>query len=164
MKPIKLIFSFGLMFILYCCKPSGARAVIFNNQITNEQISIQDKENDLIKKIAEGDVQNVNLSLKSFLEQVDSSTNLVKALPKFDGKDDFKNQALIYFAIYKSIGENEYKNISILYEKGEAYSEDDENRAKDLCKKKDEKREKAFENFKLAQAKFAEYYHFSLAQ
>src|SRR4051812_44397784 len=90
MKTIKFLAPVIAAFILFSCKPSPEKARMYNDQIIDQQVKIQEKENDLIDKVSEGNPDAVSTAIDAFLSQVRISTAVVAAMPSFDKKDDYK--------------------------------------------------------------------------
>ena len=164
MKTIKFLAPVIAAFLLISCKPSPEKARLFNDQIIDEQVKVQEKENDLVSKISEGNPETCTQALSDFMSQVRMSTIIISALPKFDKKDDFKNATLKFFDVYKACGENEYKQVIELYKKGDDYNKDDENKANELLTAKAEKKKAAFEAFSAFQQTFANEYKYKISR
>ena len=121
-----------------------------------------EKENNYITDLSDGDTVKMKADLDAFLSQIKTSTSVVTAMEQFDKKDGFKADALKFFEVYKSIAENEYKQILAFYS-GE-YTEENAAKSTELANTAASKRQAAFEKFSAIQKAFAKEYKFEIRE
>lgn len=161
MKQIRFLFPVIAALMLVACKPSPQQAMEYNDKIIAEQIKIQNLDNEVLAALDEVDSTLGETKLKNYLEQIKASTEIVSKMEKFDGKDDFKNEALSFFAMYKAIGEMEYTQMLALV-KGSERGEEVQQRYEALRQTMSDKYKAAHDKFDEAQKKFAGEYKFQL--
>jgi hypothetical protein len=160
MRKLKFaLFSVACIF-LFSCKPSPEKAIDYSNVIIGEQTKIQTLENDLVSESSEGDAEKMEPALNKFKAQVNESIETVKKMDKFDGKEDFKNATLNFFAVYRSVGENEYTQILEIFRK--EYTEADHDKVIALNDQLNKKEKDALAELKKVHEKFAKDYNFQI--
>ena len=107
-------------------------------------------------------MQQVLDKLRYELRAVSDSIN---TMPSFDGKDDFKRNALKYVDEMKSVVDGECTMIVKLYQLPDtAYHAEDEKKVQELILSINNKSANALEVLKANQKKFADEYNFEIAK
>ncbi|MBC7864141.1 MAG: hypothetical protein IAF38_14285 [Bacteroidia bacterium] len=162
MKKLKFIAPLIAAFFLFSCKPSAKEALTYSDAVVHEQAAIQEKENNFITEARDGDTVKMKAALDAFLLQIKTSTAIVSTMEQFDKNGAFKADALKFFEVYKSIAENEYKQI-LGYYSGE-YTEENAAKSTELGDAAATKRQTAFEKFSTIQQAFAKEYKFEIKE
>lgn len=162
--PQASLFVVAAFVLLQACKPAPTEAADYNNKIIAEQDSIVLKFRALEQTLNEYDPLAMDIAFFEANEQVDTSIAVIKSLPAFDGKTDYKDSVLEVFALYKSLLDNEYKEVITILKKSEnEYTKEDEDRVRYLLFKViNEKLDNAYENIIAIQTAFAEKYKITL--
>lgn len=150
----------GLCFFIFSCRPSAREAVEYSDSIVRHQIKIQEAENELVVATAEGDPEKMEPALQKFIQQVNASTDSVRSMENFDHKDELKKEALEFFAVYKSVGENEYAQILELFRS--EYTDESHEKAMALNRQLSKMEEEALSELKKVHKKFAKEYNFTI--
>ncbi len=113
MKKLLTYVLFAAMLVATTsCGPTTDDAIKYNDKIINEQVKIITKINELYK--AFDDYTNFAKIDKCYADaqaQLQTGTDAVTQLDKFDGNADFRDGALKLFGLYKSILQNELKQM-----------------------------------------------------
>jgi len=142
---------------------SPKKAAKYNDKIIDEQIQIVIKIDSLIETYTTFINPDIQIAYDEAVKQVDKSIKVVKKMPKFDKSDTFKNNALTLFETYKSILENEHKEMVRLYALPDAdFNQEQANKWDKLAEAADAKTQKAIDKFKTEQQEFADKYNLNL--
>lgn len=154
----------ALIIAQVACKPQPKEAADYNNKIISEQDSIVLKFRALEQTLNEYDPLAMDVAYFEANEQVDTSILVVKNMPAFDGKTDYKDSVLEVFSIYKELLDHEYKEVVAILKKSEAeYTKEDEERVRYLLFNViNEKLNNAYENIIAIQTAFADKYKITL--
>lgn len=154
----------ALIIAQVACKPQPKEAADYNNKIISEQDSIVLKFRALEQTLNEYDPLAMDIAFFEANEQVDTSIIVIKSMPAFDNKTDYKDSALEVFSMYKSLLDNEYKEVVTILKKSELdYTKEDEERVRYLLFSViNEKLDNAYENIIAIQTAFAEKYKITL--
>ncbi len=112
---MKKIVSFALLtvsfiFFLASCAPTKEDAMDYNDKIIREQKKVVKCEKDLINAIKMKFYEDNTIDdlLNDLSKQIDGSKKIVEEMEDFDGKTDFKDAALKFFAAYREVVDKEY--------------------------------------------------------
>jgi hypothetical protein len=115
MKKMYLLLPLMLL-MLAACGPSKEEAIAYNDKIIDQQVLLIDKINSLEKSMEVWDDHaGMDRAYIAAIKQLEESTEVVSKLEKFDGSTEFRDGALKLFGIYKSVLDNEYKEMVALY-------------------------------------------------
>lgn len=157
MKKIVITFLFIAISFLINAQSSVnyTNAVKFNDAIVDYQMGIKKYMDTFInavvsKNFEAGEIERINF-IKSSKEKT-ASVNLMKG--NFKGADEFRKAAIALFNFYALCGENEFKELAILF-KGK-FTEEDIKKIKALQDAITQKEKEFDAAFLGAQKKFAE--------
>jgi hypothetical protein len=163
-KTIYTLFITIIMMVFSSCGPTKEEAIDYNDKIINEQVYIIDKIDKLFDALKNyKDFNGMDKSYTEALRQVETGTAIVGKLDKFGGNTEFRDEALKLFRTYKSVLENELKNmITISKLPDEMYTtgaEDEFNKLSDVSFKK---MDVGLKEFNTIQKAFANKYKFEI--
>jgi hypothetical protein len=160
-------FNISLILALFVlgfvsCGPTTEDAIKYNDAIIEQQ-TILVKENDKVIDAMGGDAAKFEAAIKEFNAQVAKSTEIVEKMDKFGKETTFKDAALSLFKVFKSVGDNEYKEIlRVINIPSDKVTKADEDQMMASAKQIDEKLQKELDAFLKSQKDFAEKYKFKL--
>jgi hypothetical protein len=152
---ITLILALFMLGFVSSCGPTQADA-IKNNDAIIEQQKILLKEYDKVVE-ASGDVAKVENAIKEYNSQCTKSIEIVEKMDNFGKETAFKDAALTLFKLFKSVGDNELKEmLRILKIPAENLTKADDDLLMTNAKQADEKLEKELDSFIKSQKNYAE--------
>lgn len=154
-KHLKQFLFVLFLGLLLSCSDKAKEAVEFNDKITDLQRTIDNKEQALLNALYEKNDSAINVVYSDYIETVDSSVSSLHKMEDFD--ENYKQSMLDLFKVYKSVGENEYRELIKLIRNDTITNTD--NSAQDTLNKINEKLNKEFEKVKAEQKKFAHKYN-----
>jgi len=140
------------------------RAVAWNDTIVHDQKKMLDLESDFIDAIVDGkDISDIENSFKIYAAFLYTLAKKYKDIAPFDETDTFRKAMIELVNEFKSVADNEYKEMIKIYSKdAEALTDADFDRWGVLTDIVDEKEGVANELFLLRQKIFTVEYHFTL--
>ncbi len=161
MRNIYLLFiAVGVLFLGAC---NTQDPVKYNNDLITEQLKIVEKIDDLKKAIdnfnvlsPEVAIDQMNIAYDNAVFQIDSGLLKVKNMENFKDDATLKNGATELFTNYKSVVENEYKNVIELYKiPDNMFTKEDSEKLEKLLQEGNEKLSLAYVDFQKVQQTFA---------
>jgi len=163
MKRILGLLSLSLVLILSSCGPTAEEAAEYNDKIIAEQSAIVVKIDKLDESFQYYIPADMDAAYNEAINQISKSVEAVTALDKFDGKTDFKDEALVLFSSYKTILESEYKEMVRIYKiPDEQFTEDNYAQWDKLDEASKRKLDEALTKFSAVQEEFAKKYNLTL--
>lgn len=163
MRAIYLIFP--LILFLISCKPSGKSAAKYNNTVVRYQSRVGVLQQELFAVFKVGKAEEMQQVLDKLRYELRAVSDSINTMPSFDGKDDFKRNALKYVDEMKSVVDGECTVIVKMYQLPDtAYHAEDEKKVQELILSINNKTSKALTDLKVNQEKFAEEYNFEIAK
>jgi hypothetical protein len=164
MKHLWILFLFGsLIIFLNSCGPSPKEAVDYNDSVILEQIAIVDAIDALDASFEEYIPEEMDQALANAIKTTEHAIDAIKAKENFDGSDEFKNNALDLFKLYKDVLENEFQSMVDIYKlPDDEYTDTESERWEVLYNQAYEKMINALESFNDYQKEFSKKYQFSL--
>lgn len=160
---ITILSSLFVSAILVSCGPTTDDAIKYNDALVSQQTKVFEKESALIEAISKNMPEKFDALLNDLSKQIDSSTDAVKKMEAFDGKNDLKDAALKVFATYKDeVGGDYAEMIKFAKTPDSLYTQEDDDKVIEMSKKIDDKLNKAVEEFVSLQKSFAGKYKFEL--
>ena len=162
-KTIPFIMIALFVGILSSCGPTRDQAVDYNDKIINEQIAIFEKMEQLIDTYENYQPDLMDAAYEKTLTQINQSIKNIEALPEFDGSTTFRDAGVTLFKLYKSVLENEHKQIIKLLKLPDSqYGDAEVKQTGDLSDAADEKINQGISNLDLIQSEFAMKYDFEI--
>lgn len=161
-----VLLTLSVTLFLASCAPTKEDAMDYNDKIIREQKKVVQGEKDLINAIKKNLTKGNTLDelLNDLSKQIDESKKIVEEMDKFDGKSDFKDAALKFFASYRDVVDNEYKAwLENMKTPAELVTDDVLYEEDELINAINRKLDKATNDFLDAQKDFAAKYQFKLA-
>ena len=163
MKKLLLLFlTISFISLNQSCKQESP--VVYNDLIISHQRKIVEKIDNLKKSInnfnvlpADVALEEIDIAYDQTIAQIDSGIVFLKEVESFKSDTSYKKGAYTLFKNYKSIVENEFKQIIEIYRIPEnLYSQEDGVKLDKLNELSTQKFNEAYDNFLKVQAKFAE--------
>ena len=162
-KTIPFIMIALFVGILSSCGPTSDQAVDYNDKIINEQIAIFEKMELLIDAYENYQPDLMDAAYEVTLTQITKSSANVEALADFDGSTTFRDAGVTLFKLYKSVLENEHKQIIELLKLPDSqYGDAEVKLTGDLSEAADEKINSGIEDLDVIQKEFATKYNFEI--
>ncbi|MCQ2973985.1 MAG: hypothetical protein MJ211_04170 [Bacteroidales bacterium] len=161
---MKKIFGF-LMFVcvLTSCGPTRQEAADYNDRVIELQRLVITKYDALLETYDTYVASKMDDALIEFEEQIDLSEKAVKAIPIIESAEYYTAEILNYFEVYKSIAENESRELVRLYKVPEnEFSSEMRVQWDALYKQSDDKAKAADKKLQEVQTKFAEQFNLVL--
>lgn len=150
--------------VMTSCGPTPQQAVDYNDKIIAEQSLIDASLSVFIEALQDGDIEEIEETYADAVKQNEIGTDVVSKMEDFDGKTDLKDAALKLFDVYKSLLENEYKEmVDIKKLPDNKVTDEVVEKWEDLAEKSSEELDRGMEILKTAQVEFSVKYRFTLA-
>jgi len=163
MKKLIGFILIASVLVFSACTPSTEEAAAYNDTIIAEQSLVIEKIDAVTESFVDYIPEVMDKSLKDASEQVNKSIANVTAFENFDKTDDYKNAALELFNVYKSVIDNEFKEMVAIYKIPDADFKDEHfEQFDDLQTTALDKMDKAETKFSAFQEEFAKKYNLQL--
>jgi hypothetical protein len=116
MKRVYALIS--LLFVILAmtsCGPSSDKAMAYNDKIIDEQIAIIDRIDFMYESFKNFVPEEMDKAYNGARMQIDSGIIRVSKMEAFDESTHFRDSAIILFNVYKSVFENEFKEMVSIY-------------------------------------------------
>jgi transcription-repair coupling factor (superfamily II helicase) len=111
-KTITLILFAFFATLVTSCGPTKEEAIDYNDKIITEQVAIIEKIDKLYDAMKNyTDHQGLDSAYAAALKQIETSSDILSKLEKFDDDTEFRDAALKLFATYRSVLQNEMKKM-----------------------------------------------------
>ncbi len=163
-KTATIILLAIIAMVIVSCGPSKDQAINYNDKIIKEQVEMIRKI-DLVFGALKNykDHYEMDFTYAEAMKQIETGTDVVSKMDKFDGETGLKDVALKLFATYKSVMQNEIKKmIDISKLTDDMYTPEIEaefNRLSDITIKK---MDDGLNELNAVQATFADKYKFEI--
>jgi hypothetical protein len=164
MKKIFAAFSMVLAaMFLTSCGPSTDQAIAYNDAIIDEQVAIIDKIDFMYESFKNFVPDEMDKAYSDALAQLETGTANVSKMDAFDGKTDFRDAAIELFKAYKSVFDNEFKEMITIYKlPDDQYTKEQEDKWNLLSDQAIKKMDAGLQKLKDIQAEFARKYKFEV--
>ena len=163
MRDFKILFISLFVTLIISCQATTEDAIKYNDGITEQQILVNEKLTVLLDSYDAYVSEDMDIAYDSALEQLNKSINYVGKLKGFEEDKYFKESALTFLKIYKSVLENEHQQIIQLLKLPEDnYGQKEVELVEAHRNISNTKIDKAFEDMFITQKKFADKYHIEL--
>ncbi len=169
MKSKYFLLLLVIVGLLSSCGPTPEEAAAYNDSIVTVQLEIDVKINALIESYhnyIDEDIQTTEGIEKAYndaMAQVDKSIQTVAGMENFAESSELKDDATKLFGTYKSLLENEYKEMMQLYALPDSsYTQEHDEKWENLNSSSISKTKEAIELFVKAQQKFVTKYKLAL--
>lgn len=110
-RTMTLVMLTAVLFFT-ACGPTTDDAIKYNDQIIDQQVKIIGTIDNLYDALEKWTNHGgMDAAYQNAMKQVELGTADVSAMDKFDGSTEFKDAALKLFGIYKSVLDNEFKEM-----------------------------------------------------
>jgi hypothetical protein len=145
------------------CGPTTDEAIDYNDAIIDQQTAIIDKIDQLYDSFKDFDSTKMDIAYDEGAKQITTGTDAVSKMEAFDGKTDFRDSALVLFKTYKSVFDNEFKQMIAIYKLSDAdYTKDQEDMWNQLSDGAIKKMDDGLLRLKKIQGEFAKKYKFDI--
>lgn len=155
-KAYFFLFAVAVAF-LSACGPNPEEAAKYNDEIIKHQAEVVAKIDALSQSYTTFINDDIQAAYDDAFKTVNTSIETINGMETFSSSPEYKDQALELFNTYKSILENEHKEMVRLYALPDsAFTQEISIEWDKLAESSDEKTDEALEKFSVAQKKFAE--------
>ncbi len=156
------LFSLSLIAIVFiACGPTKKDIVKYNDDIVKEQKSVINAEKSLLNLASKLDTLNIDKEYGKFTETINKAIENVKNIKEVDKDLSLKEAAIKLFESYKSVAENEYKEVvRITKIPTPLYTAEEQAKNKKATTSIDEKLNAELKSFLEVQKKLAEKHKF----
>jgi hypothetical protein len=163
MKRFKYILIFSLLTVsIVSCGPTQSDAIKYNDAIYNQNTLLINVYESIDNAIGV-DVTKYESALNNYNLQVAKSMEEIEKLGDFDKQSTFKDAALTYCKVFKSVADIEYKEIlRIMKIPADQFTEIDKQILEDTAIQSEDKIQKGLDAFVKAQEEFAAKYKIKL--
>jgi hypothetical protein len=153
----------GLMLIA-ACGPTKDQAITYNDAITDEHALVMDKFDALFASYDEYENPSaMDNAYTDAVNAVDAATKNFEAMKDFDGETAFRDEAIALMKVYKSLLDNEFKQMIVIYKLPEdQYTEEKKAEWQGLRDEAVRKMDEGLAKIKAEQEKFAAKYNFEI--
>ncbi|MEI6764274.1 MAG: hypothetical protein WCM76_01460 [Bacteroidota bacterium] len=158
-----LLFT-TVMLCVMSCGPTSDQAIAYNDKIIDQQVAIINKMDGLNTSFKDwSNKEGMDKAYAEAIKQVEVSITEVTAMDAFDKNTEFKEGALSLFKVYKSVLDNEYKEMVALYKLPDnLFTKEQEDKWTSLSEQALNKMDNGLNELKPIQSKFAEKYKFEI--
>lgn len=155
-----LVLLTGTTFFV-SCGPTADQAISYNDAIIDEQIAIIDNITAVFESFKDVDhPDKMDIAYTEAVKQCETGTEVVSKMEGFDGSTAFRDEALSLFKVYKSVLDNELKQMIIIYNlPQEEYTPEKEEEWSTLYDAAFLKMDPGLEKLKAAQEEFGKKYN-----
>jgi len=145
--------------LLISCKPSKEEAMKYHDALINEEVLVLEAESAFSDAVVNNKQDQLDVLYAAFLKQIETSTAAVINIKALGGDSSFKDATLALLSIYSSVAKQEYAEVlKIAKVPDEEYTEEHNNKMKEISAKIDDKLNKEVQSFMKAQKELATKY------
>lgn len=161
-RAVSLVLTVFFVAIFQSCTPSPQEGIKYNDKIIEQVNRVVNADNALTEALSK-EPADMKAAQEALVKQIDASMDAIKKSGRFDGKTEFMDVALKYLTVYKGVAEKEYKEMVTINSKpGEEFTEEDDNKYKQMNEVSSKKLKDASDEFNSFQQAFASKYKFEI--
>ncbi len=162
MKKVILIAS-ALLVIMSSCGPTQNDAIKYNDSLVDIIDKLTEKQNLFLNQLDGHNIDSLKITQQLFAQQAKISTEDFAKVKPFEGKNELGKTVSDLFTILNSVANNEGKQMVELMSKDSTqYTEEDNDKVRELAAKFDEQYDKAYDKLVSVQAAFSKEWKFDL--
>ncbi|OIP04684.1 MAG: hypothetical protein AUJ97_02370 [Bacteroidetes bacterium CG2_30_32_10] len=145
--------------LLISCKPSKEEAMKYHDALVNEEVLIIEAESAFTDAVVNNKQSELDVLYAAFLKQIETSNEVVNNIKALGDDSKFKDATLALLSVYSSVAKQEYSEVlKIAKIPDTEYTEEHNNKMKEISAKIDDKLNKEVQNFLKAQKELATKY------
>ncbi len=152
-----------MMLAFTSCGPTTDDAINYNDAIIDEQANIIQTVDYMYESFKNFESAEMDIAYEAAQNQIDSGTMIVSKMEPFDGSTAFRDSAIALFKLYKSVFDNEIKDMVAIYKlPDDQYTKDEEDKWNQLSEQAVKKMDEGLVRLKAVQSEFAGKHKFEI--